>query len=633
MTSYPLRIIPGPNESVRSIMHRLSKRNGFEKISWLMHDIGCRKMTSALSSFSVRKLSGLSGISARDLERRQEAKTKRVTTLNGHNVPLGSIDRLHSRLCLRCFASNQQHFWTWDYLPLTHCPIHAEVIIRHCPNSNIPLHWHRATLTECPIGHSLLAPQICLVSDPSTIPVNRAILDLMTSVETEAGDRPSLQELVTVAEILGCIGYDKESAGKMNSQERYLDPLYKDAMARGFEVMQDVRSRLPSLLDRLFNARQSTNFLLAGSSAWRTKLHNRLCHYSEFPFVNTISRILWKYGEERRISFPPGAFGWTPTGFGNKFIAATAARDLLKMDMKSVAKVARRENWVGAQQILSGTPSWLLRSEVMSWISQNEKLLTATSTALRLGITKETLCELNQLGVFGVAASSRKNLSPLMPRLRRQELDDFIVALKCLAIDGTDTMDSTSWMALTKRPESMNLSFARVVSEILKGQIRVYSPIPAELPKVRFSFVDAAAISRSIGGSKTARLGSAERTLSIREASVKYKLGYSRMQQAIEYQLIAGCQPGFGITKGYVTDQAMVTFLQNFTTSRIVADMIGSTTMSVTMTLKRLGVKSVQAKRTGVTGNDIFSWADVKKIGLTKLKTKTKPKDCPTSTN
>jgi hypothetical protein len=627
MTPYPLRVLPGQFESLRGLMHRLSIRNGFEKVAWLMRDIGCRKITSPLSATSISKFAGVSGIPVLDLERRQEEKFDRVTRLNGHNIPLGAVDRLNSRYCADCFEEDGQHQWIWDYLPLTHCPKHSRPLLSKCPTCQEPLRWLRPALNKCPKGHSLVVSRRKVTSvDQSSAPVSRAIVALMTRADPADGNRSSLHELVIAAEILGCIGRDTEPSGRINSLERYADPLYPGIVARGYEILEDLPIRLPEVLDQL--SQPTISPLSPGSSFWRDQLHNRLVHFSEYPTANRIARVLWQFAEHRKISLYPGAFGWAPPSFKSKYIAATAARDILKTDFKRMKKIAREENWVGAEQISTGTPSWLVRSEVTSWIKRNEKLVTATGAGSLLGITRETLHELNASGVFGTVAKERKNLSALMPRFKRAELDGLLIALKACATNPIEPKDAITWMAFTKRPESKALTFAQVVSHILAGRIRAYSPVSPELPKLTFSCSDtvAVSVSMSLGGDLSGdQLVAAGRTLSLREASLKYKLGYYRMRQAVERGLVPLSQAGFGITKGYVSDEAMRSFLQKYTTSRLVAETIGRTTISTTMALRKLGVPAVGRSGIRDSANGIFAWDDVRKAGLPKIKAMATP--------
>lgn len=629
---YPLRIEPRDDESLRSYMHRLVERNALPYFNWLVTALGMNNVVTSLNQAQLHTLSRIGTIPVEDLAMLQETNAKRRPVFLGHRVTLAMVERNVSRLCLPCMRVEPYHRHIWDFTPLTRCPEHGAPLISNCPACKSPLHWRRNELAKCPDGDDLLDPALdksfeC--AEPSDLLGVRAVHEFLRkqmngecASKMQAIGDITLLDLVAMLDVLGRVSEPAQKIPRMGTKLRYGAADYHLALNRGYAIIADWPHAFYRALDHRTGFEERRRYLTDNSLNFRRHLQIHLTHNSQRPYARAISMALWQYAERHGIALVPGAFGHTPEDFHERHITASEARDLVRVDLPKLSRIAKQEGWFGSNQMLTGKSAWLRRSDVHDWLARKQKQISPDVLEKLLRVRRPTIFAIAKRGLFGTDAAARLSSNSLW-RLLEAEYLDFISRLKAIQLEN-EPWGSTgyvTWRSFTKRPESKNIGFADLIAGVLDGRVRVSHINEASLSAIRFNLLDVVAlvIGTREGPEPTQSAMSMAPAMSLRTAVRRYKICWYRLERAIDLGLLVADRRGFGITKTLVTEHAMHVFLEKFTSTTRLAYTHNKSSGSLGRIFVKFGVKPYRLE-TGIhRTKPIYALEDINAVGLGRI--------------
>lgn len=634
---YPLRLGIASGESLSSFMHRLVELNALPYFNWLVRELGVSNVCAPLGMVQLQRLSIISKIPVDALADRQERANERRPIFLGHRVTLPMIERYASRLCLPCFREREHHRLMWGFTPLTHCHIHGSPLIRSCPDCGTLLHWRRNMLSRCQHGHDLTDPRLdqflTTVPEPDLKGL-RMVYECLSNNRDgphlsaiPLSDEIGVMDLLELVETLGTIVEMNDSLPPRGTKLRYQDPHYHQVLNRGLVIASDWPGAFISALDRVTRSSGDATFLADNTDKLRKPLHIRLTSHSRRPYAQLVSRAIWNYAESRGVVLSPGAFGHAPPDFHSMHMSATDARDIIRVDMRKLATIAKKEKWLGAVQVMTGKTAWLRRSDVQAWKERHPPSVSLTVLVERLRLKRKTIMEINDRGLFGSDAQRRSTAGHSSPwRLLETELDAFRDSLRTLTIESSRRVNSdyVTWNQFTKRPQSKVISFADILAGALARRVRVSKVDVANLRRLQFHLLDALSLAgHSLNGADAAN-STASAPMSLRTAIRRYKISWHRFHRAISLGLLKTDQNRFGVTETWVTETAVEEFLQDFTTSSRLAHLHRKKAESLSRIMVSLKIQPYHSDRGLFRTMPIYAWKDIHAVGLSKILAATK---------
>ncbi len=633
ISPFPQRVHPKPLESVRSFMHRLQEENGATYFNWVSASIGINNVATALNSKQLDRAATMSRVSVEQLSSMQETNANRRPVLLGHRVTLPMVERTVSRLCLPCFRSDPYHRLTWDFSPITVCPIHGCTLISCCPTCSAPLHWRRNALAVCANDeeHDLLDRDLdrhLSFADQSSLDGVRALQDALTG----QSDSPRLKririaldlpliELAAMLEVLGRLSISQGIKARLGTKERYGAGDYHLALQNGYEIACNWPNGFHTVLDKLAVEFGARSFLGDNSLLWRKRLHIHLTHNSAKAYCKTISRELWRYAESAGAILMPGAFGFTAENFHDKYIPSFKVRDRARIDMGKLQKIAKERNWFNADKILrSQRATWLKRDEVEEWLKTRKEQVSLTRAGERLGLRWTTVVAFVEAGLFGDGARNRiPSIEHRQRHLYEEEYLDFIERLNKIPSRGAGVRETT-WNAFAKLPEAQLIGFAELVGGLLEGRIRLGRLKTSDLSSIRFDRDDALRVARA--KAKTPTING--EIISLRAAVRRYRVCWYRFQRAIDLGLLKLARPKFGATEHWLSTASIDAFLKVYTTATRLAFEHSKSSVSLSALLTHSDVPEVQPHRGKYRNLAIYARRDLEDFGLESLLNKAK---------
>lgn len=629
---YPLRVQPRADESLRSYMHRLVERNALPYFNWLSSSLGVNNIATSLNQAQLHRLSHICVIPAEDLARLQETNTKRRPIFLEHRVALAMVERNVSRLCLPCMRIEPYHRHTWDFTPLTRCPEHGAPLISSCPACGSPLHWRRNELAKCPSGHDLLDPALDTSfeqSAPSDLLGTRAVHEFLAKrmdgacvSRIDMIDDITLHDLVAMLDVLGRVSEPTKKSPRMGTKLRYAAADYHLVLNRGYAIACDWPRAFHRALDDRAGFEERRRFLTDNSLDFRRHLQIHLTHNSERPYARAISIALWQYAEQNGIVLVPGAFGHTPDDFYERYITASAARNLVKVELPKLSQIAKQENWLSSSQMLTGKAAWLKRSDVNAWLARNQKRMSLDALERLLRVRRRTIISMVSRGLFGPNAANRYATDSTW-RLLESEYHDFINRLKAIRLERKPrhSTEYVTWASFKKHPESKGVCFADLIAGILDGRVRVSYVDETSLSDIRFNLRDVVSLAMGTPGSltPTQRATSMAPAMSLRKAVRRYKICWYRLQRAIDLGLLDADQRGFGITKTLITERAMDVFLERFTSTTRLAYLHKKSSESLGRIFVSFEVKPYRSDIGIHRTKPLYAWEDINAVGLKRI--------------
>jgi hypothetical protein len=609
-------------------MHRLVEANALPYHHWLIADLGMKNVYAPLNSKHLERLSIISRTPGAQLATHQSSSRKAVPL--GHRVPPSMIERCASRICLPCFRMSTYHRLSWDFTPVAVCHIHGCRLIGACPTCGSRLDWRRNVLAKCPNNHSLLDPRLdrkLTFVAPGELGGTRAVQDCLS------GDRDgaylskvvlnadlSLTDLVEMLEMLGSLGEAKISQPSRDQKLRYQADNFHQILNRGYSIACTWPSGLYGALDNLAASLGNPIFLTDGRDDRRILLHRYLCARSGRPYAKLIAQALWDHAAKRGVGLSPGAFGYTPDGFHERFVGASKARDILKVDYAKLVKIAQKEKWFGVAQLATtGKKTWLERSDVEGWMSRNPTAFTPSALVKRLHVIRETVHAMNERALFGLDAKKRAT-SAAPWQLLENELRAFADNLKSLPIAGRKKDPGyVSWNQFRKLSHLKTICFADVLEGVMKCEIRVSRIEADNLPRLRFNLLDALSFVRKQASDEFAPTATITVPLSLGAVVRRYHIGWYQLQRAISLGLLKVEERHFIATKSWVTHQTLEEFFDDYTTPGLLARKHNKIAGSLAWALLRLRVKQCSPDRGLHPNNPIYAWRDIHAVGLSRI--------------
>lgn len=625
--AYPLRLSPAPGESLRGYMHRFALRNAIPYINWIVTDLGPQKISTALTSDQMVRLSTMTGTPLEDLSDRQAIQDNGETLLLGQRVSHSMAEREASRLCLQCFQEEPYHRLIWDFLPVSVCPVHGTPITRQCPECGAVLHWRRNHLNKCPAGHALLKERQAapIMEDPAPLAGVRAICARFGVYKslTPASLPWSEQELpvwdlIEMLDLLGRLSFGTLDKVRRGIRRIYHSDGYHLTLSRGYHVASDWPRAFNGILDK--QSASAGCFWLADSShPVRKALHRELCR-QERPYRQILGPEIWRYAEANGITLSAGAFGFSPTGFGQTFVSSTKARGLMQVSTEVLQRIARKEGWSGAGQLSTGKFVWLRRRDVDAWCQSHRNGISATKLARRFHTSQSAILAMAQLGLFGSKARDRRPAQlkarwHALPGEAQRFMDQLRGALTCKPEEGVDYVN---WIGFTKRPESQLLKISDIVAGIIHGKVRAASMTGESLASLRFNLADALALARS-ALSADVSTPSEDFKLPLRKIKELYHIEHPFLMRAIALGLLPAEERRFGPVRFWISTSDMEDFLTRFTTIGLLARQFGKSAPSLWAALRHLNVHPYGSDGSNPGVPKLFALSDIHAAGLQRV--------------
>jgi excisionase family DNA binding protein len=148
--------IPHTDESFAGYLLRLTERNHYDNLSWILRLINItRNPALAINrSFDLSRLKALTGVSEDKLGGLLYPSVKRGSKLYDYVVfdtplPPYMIRLRYPKLCPGCLRESPYARKVWEIAALTACPIHKNLLLDECPHCKKRISWSRESVSKC----------------------------------------------------------------------------------------------------------------------------------------------------------------------------------------------------------------------------------------------------------------------------------------------------------------------------------------------------------------------------------------------------------------------------------------------------------------------------------------------------
>ncbi len=149
-------------ESLPGYILRLTELNYYDRPSRITSLAGVPIATTTPSFMTtpgdLTLLATLSDVPVEELQRRTYPAVQRhkmpfrVVSFFGHPVSHSVITYDSAKICPACLQEIGCCHAVWDLLPVTTCPVHTCLLLRHCPGCRKRISWKRTKLCVCDCG-------------------------------------------------------------------------------------------------------------------------------------------------------------------------------------------------------------------------------------------------------------------------------------------------------------------------------------------------------------------------------------------------------------------------------------------------------------------------------------------------
>lgn len=172
LSPLPIRLAPGDDESVLSLLFRTAQANGLDLLR-LRQWLGLPYWVP-LPARSCPALAWISGVPTAWLARRAIQATlhsgERRYLFMDHDFGKGSINfACRGRICPPCVKRRKYTRATWQLRAICGCVEHACILMDNCPICGALLDWQRPAIDICRCGRFLTAPVQHPVPLPETV--------------------------------------------------------------------------------------------------------------------------------------------------------------------------------------------------------------------------------------------------------------------------------------------------------------------------------------------------------------------------------------------------------------------------------------------------------------------------------
>ena len=148
--------IPQHDESLIGYLLRLTERNHYDNLSWILQlaKISNKHPLSTNCSLDLSRLKLLTGVSIARLEELLYPSVKKRSTLYGYVVfgtplPYFMIRLRYPKLCPSCLRKSPYARKIWELSAVTACPIHKILLLDECPQCKKRISWNRRSVSKC----------------------------------------------------------------------------------------------------------------------------------------------------------------------------------------------------------------------------------------------------------------------------------------------------------------------------------------------------------------------------------------------------------------------------------------------------------------------------------------------------
>ena len=486
---YPLPLAPDRSESLISIIHRLSERNGFGDALSLYQDMRVHHLGQEITPSQLAALATRGGFKIADLVGRQTSRRPdgKIQFLE-FNLHPHLTDRQRLSFCLPCLQEFGFHRLIWELVPIGVCPIHQATLLNTCPICEDPLTRNRKNVFICRKGHDLREIALPLPAAAMDLNCAAAIYERcgLTNIlpcppvlphEFQALDLGELIDtLLLLGRIKGCILRNGAHAGSLT-------------FCQLFHLASDVVRNWPEIYwSDLQLLRSADRFLTAPIDK---QIQDLLCHSMRRGIGCPIAKATLEFARQSGFIFPEGTFGIRSESPNKLFLSIGASAKVMSLDKRRAKLLAERHRWPGWQGISKENYCLLRASDIYKWTMDNSNLLSPDVARRRIGCSEELIRELIVRGCFGNPACDRCHGAYSHKMISHDEVEAFRLAISNSVVPSDGK--GITWRGFA-RAFKTSLSFGDVVLATRRGRIHPCSWDGHSLISMRFSQTDLKAL-------------------------------------------------------------------------------------------------------------------------------------------
>ena len=476
---------PLPDENFLGYVLRISETNGYENPQWLISKVIQKKfftnyLKKSIDLFPLAEFFGVSVNALKALMYQPASRggsTSKVKLISFGGVMMRSLLRLaHPKICPACIRETGYIRWAWDLVPVTICPNHKIVLLDKCPNCRKPISWNRRELGTCRCGCNWLDIFPPIVENHETS-LSRLIYQLCNLTTNTCEDSESINALsrlnlegVTSAIFAVASRYDRygmhyKGSILTNSQIHQL-------LVKAYHVFDDWPNNYYKFLEHIRG--QNPNIRTARGIGRELKAFHRVLHNEltskQFDFMrdeyNYYLMNRWDGGYFSTDSLNRKHIVSENWLISNQSICFTQRFHTSGRKIDIDAEL----DYFGEKKPIA--KRFLIRPQHISTKNEGRNLLSFKDVTERLGIGKNVLSDLMQLGCVrpkqGPGVDHRKNW-----KFDIENIKDLLRDIEYRIFDNDD-MDSSkelSFQATAKRLSPLHFRARYFVQLIRDGEI------------------------------------------------------------------------------------------------------------------------------------------------------------------
>lgn len=152
--------IPHPDESFVGYLLRLTERNHYETLSWILQFAEIKQYVrskfalASIGSLNLSPLKKLIGIKESKLKTLLYPPVKSGGKLHdysifGNRIPPYIIRLRYPKVCPLCLRESAYLRKIWELAAITVCPVHKSMLLDECPSCNERITWSRSRVSKC----------------------------------------------------------------------------------------------------------------------------------------------------------------------------------------------------------------------------------------------------------------------------------------------------------------------------------------------------------------------------------------------------------------------------------------------------------------------------------------------------
>lgn len=473
-----LRVIPFEDESLAGYILRATEKNGYEEVSWVLKEIGC-KASEIHQEHQIHRLANFTGAPFDTLWNLSyspvSARGSKVRLI-GKPVRRYHIDPIRPKICPVCLTERGYCRAEWDIRVVVACWKHGQRLIDACGGCGQRLSWTRPSVSRCVCGYNLLSS--------GSEPADDAVTALMHSIHIicstpEVGNRRARSplevsspfDLLEMVHLLSAYSTANREAGRRVSFGRIdLSQAYT-LVREAAEILNDWPRGFHNFLDEIRRNREGageSGGLIKSFGGFYSALVRRLQTQSLDLFHGQFEAYLsnnWSIGDTKRMR-------WVGNLRNAKLLNRTKAAELLGVAPQTVDVLLRHNEIHGRiDRIGPRSIATIDKQSVLRYRARRKNILGVEEAAQLLGISRATYRKLVDQRIVYCAVGQN-------PRLRKAYETDRSAIQRLLsrldhAIEDKPGVPGISFHQAVLRLATLGFDGARVVRAILTGQIAI----------------------------------------------------------------------------------------------------------------------------------------------------------------